>query len=186
MVERFLDDFDRTQKLRSVSLRYFNAAGADPDGQIGERHQPETHLIPLVLMAASGRRDSIGIFGDDYDTPDGTCVRDYIHILDLCEAHLLALKYLAGGGSTAKFNLGNGHGFSIYEVISAVEAATGRRIRSVVSERRAGDPARLVADSSLARTILGWQPNYADLQSIVTHAWKWEQKMATLECRNGT
>ena len=173
------------KNLRSVSLRYFNAAGADPDGRIGERHQPETHLIPLVLMVASGRRDSIGIFGDDYDTPDGTCIRDYIHILDLCEAHLLALKYLGNGGPTAKFNLGNGHGFSILDVISAAEAVTEQRINSVVTERRPGDPARLVADSNLARTILGWQPRYADLQSIVRHAWKWEQKMATLECRVG-
>jgi len=178
MVERILEDFDKAHGLRSVSLRYFNAAGADPDGKLGERHDPETHLIPLVLMVASGRRESVGIFGDDYDTPDGTCIRDYIHIIDLCKAHLLAMNYLKDGGQTARFNLGNGEGFSVREVIAAVEASAGKPIRCFSEARRPGDPARLVADSKLARSTLGWNPIYGDLSLIVRHAWAWEQRLA--------
>lgn len=176
MVEQILEDFHAAYGFRSVSLRYFNAAGADPLGQLGERHDPETHLIPLVLQVASGRRESISVYGTDYDTPDGTCVRDYIHVVDLCEAHLLALGYLLDGGRSGAFNLGNGHGFSVREVITAAEKVTRRAIPVHYGDRRAGDPARLVADSRLAREVLGWRPCLADLETIIDHAWKWERR----------
>lgn len=174
MVEQILADYDHAFGLKSVCLRYFNAAGADPEGQLGERHEPETHLIPLILQAASGRRPEISVFGRDYDTPDGTCVRDYIHIVDLCSAHLLALQHLAKGGASEHFNLGNGEGFSVQQVIDTVEKVTGRKVKVVDGPRRAGDPARLVADSAKARKQLGWEPEYSDLDSIVKHAWAWE------------
>jgi UDP-glucose 4-epimerase len=176
MVEQILADFDRAYGLKSVCLRYFNAAGADPSGLLGERHEPETHLIPLVLQAASGRRPNISVFGRDYATPDGTCIRDYIHIVDLCQAHLLALQGLTAGADSAAYNLGNGNGFSVQEVIEAVERITGKAVAVVNAPRRAGDPARLVADAALARRELGWQPAYADLHTIVEHAWAWELK----------
>lgn len=176
MVEQILGDLDRAWGLKSVSLRYFNAAGADPGGTLGERHEPETHLIPLVLSAASGARPDIKVFGRDYDTPDGTCIRDYVHVTDLCQAHLLALQCLLDGGDSAAFNLGNGNGFSVQEVIAAAERVTGRRIPAVTAPRRAGDPARLVADASLARRRLGWHPLYDALDSIIAHAWAWEQQ----------
>lgn len=179
MVEQVLADYEQAYGLRSVSLRYFNAAGADPEGQLGERHEPETHLIPLVLQAASGRRPHIGVFGRDYDTPDGTCVRDYIHIEDLCSAHWLALQSLMGGAGSQAYNLGNGQGFSVQEVIDTAQKVTGRSIAVVNGPRRAGDPARLVADSSLIREKLGWQPRYADLATIVAHAWAWETRLLT-------
>lgn len=177
MVEQMLADYDRAHGLKSVCLRYFNAAGADPEGQLGERHDPETHLIPLVLQAAAGRRDSISVFGADYETPDGTCIRDYIHIADLCEAHLLALDYLNEGKSDA-FNLGNGNGFSVQEVIEIARGVTGRAIRVVQAERREGDPPRLVADSRRAREVLGWRPRHQELKTIIEHAWRWEQSRA--------
>ena len=180
MVEQTLADFDRAYGLKSVCLRYFNAAGADPDGRLGERHEPETHLVPLLLQVASGRRPSIQIFGRDYDTPDGTCIRDYIHIVDLCEAHLKAIDYLAAGGASAQFNLGNGNGFSVQEVIDSVQRVTGRTVRAIDAPRREGDPARLVADSRSAREVLHWEPRFADLDTIVAHAWAWEQKQASL------
>lgn len=176
MVEQALADYDRAYSLKSVCLRYFNAAGADPEGQLGERHEPETHLIPLVLQAASGRRPQIGVFGRDYDTPDGTCIRDYIHIEDLCLAHWLALQSLMGGAGSQAYNLGNGHGFSVQEVIDTAERVTGRKVPVVNEPRRAGDPARLVADASLVRQQLGWQPKFADLDTIVAHAWAWETR----------
>ncbi len=176
MVERALQDYDRAYGLKAICLRYFNAAGAHPDGSIGERHELETHLIPLLLQAASGRRESVSVFGRDYDTPDGTCIRDYIHVVDLCQAHLLALERLVCGGESAAFNLGNGNGFSVLEVINAVERVTGGKIALVDAPRREGDPARLVADSRLIRETLGWTPRYADLDTIVAHAWGWEQK----------
>jgi UDP-glucose 4-epimerase len=174
MVEQLLADYDTAYSLKSVCLRYFNAAGADPDGQLGERHDPETHLIPLVLQVASGRRPHISVFGRDYDTPDGTCIRDYIHIQDLCSAHWLALQSLINGAESQAYNLGNGAGFSVQEVINTAEKVTGRDIQVVDDHRRAGDPARLVADSRLAREKLGWQPQYADLATIIEHAWQWE------------
>jgi UDP-glucose 4-epimerase len=176
MVEQTLADYDKAYGFNSVCLRYFNAAGADPEGQLGERHDPETHLIPLVLQAANGRRPNISVFGRDYDTPDGTCIRDYIHINDLCSAHWLALQSLMNGGSSQVYNLGNGNGFSVQEVIDTAERVTGRSIAVVNGPRRAGDPARLVADATQVRQNLGWQPQFADLATIIQHAWAWEQK----------
>jgi UDP-glucose 4-epimerase len=178
MVEQALADLDTAWGLKSVSLRYFNAAGACPQGRLGERHDPETHLIPLVLQAASGRRPHIGVFGRDYDTPDGTCIRDYIHIEDLCQAHALALQHLMQGGASQAFNLGNGAGFSVQQVIDTARDVTGRDIRVVDGPRRAGDPSVLVADSRRARQHLGWTPAYPDLRTIVAHAWAWEQRQA--------
>lgn len=174
MIEHILKDYDRAYNLKSVCLRYFNAAGADPEGELGERHQPETHLIPLILQAASGRRDSIKVFGTDYDTADGTCIRDYIHIVDLCQAHYLALEQLLNGADSMAFNLGNGNGYSINEVVAMVKQITGRDFNVEPEDRRPGDPASLVADSTLARAELAWKPVYADLESIVEHAWNWE------------
>ncbi|HKY03152.1 MAG TPA: UDP-glucose 4-epimerase GalE [Burkholderiales bacterium] len=173
MVERMLADFEQAYGLRAVSLRYFNAAGADPQGRLGERHEPETHLIPLVLEAALGKRPHITVFGRDYDTADGTCIRDYIHIVDLCSAHLAALEYLNNGGATTAFNLGNGAGYSVDEVIRVAREITGKDIPVQYGERRPGDPARLVADSTRARAQLKWAPQYADLQTIIAHAWRW-------------
>ena len=176
MVERILQDFDRAYDFRSVCLRYFNAAGADPEGNLGEHHDPETHLIPLVLQAAAGQRDSISIFGTDYDTPDGSCVRDYIHVLDIAQAHILSLKYLMQGGATDVFNLGNNNGFSVKEVIDSARQITGKEIKAVVSDRRPGDPPALVGSGAKARKTLGWQPAYANLNDIIAHAWQWHQK----------
>jgi UDP-glucose 4-epimerase len=176
MIEQVLEDYDRAYGLKSVCLRYFNAAGADPDSELGERHEPETHLIPLVLQAASRRRADIAVFGRDYDTPDGTCIRDYIHINDLCEAHWLALQSLAQGAGSQRYNLGNGAGFSVQEVIDAAQRVTGRPIAVRNAPRREGDPARLVADATLARQQLGWVPQFPELETIVAHAWAWEQK----------
>lgn len=179
MVEQVLADYDRAYGLRSVCLRYFNAAGAHPDGLLGERHDPETHLIPLVLQAASGRRAGIKVFGQDYDTPDGTCIRDYIHVMDLAEAHWLALQRLLQGGASGVFNLGNGGGYSVQQVIDVARAHTGREIALEYAPRRPGDPARLVADATLARQQLGWVPQYPDLATLVAHAWRWEQRCAS-------
>lgn len=176
MVEQMLEDYDSAYGLKSICLRYFNAAGADPERQLGERHTPETHLIPLVLQVASGRREAISVFGTDYDTPDGTCIRDYIHVSDLCDAHLLALRHLLEGAQSARFNLGNGYGFSVKEVIEMARKVTGHEIPVRYETRRAGDPPRLVADARLAREELGWQPMRADLETIVADAWAWEQE----------
>jgi UDP-glucose 4-epimerase len=176
MVEQVLLDYDRAYGLKSVCLRYFNAAGADPDGQLGECHEPETHLIPLILQAASGRRAAITVFGKDYATADGTCIRDYIHVADLASAHALAVDYLLKGGESAAFNLGNGLGFSVQEVIDAARAVTGRPITVHEAPRRAGDPPSLVADARKARRLLGWEPQYTELEEIVGHAWQWELK----------
>lgn len=177
MVERILEDYDRAYGLKSTCLRYFNAAGADPEGEIGERHNPETHLIPLVLQAASGRRDAITVFGTDYDTVDGTCVRDYVHVQDLCDAHLLALLKMMKSGCSARYNLGNGNGFSVKEVIDVACQVTGMAIPVQYGDRRAGDPDRLVADARAAINDLGWSPQYADLPTIIRHAWAWEQNL---------
>jgi UDP-glucose 4-epimerase len=178
MVEQALGDYDRAYGLKSVCLRYFNAAGADPGGELGERHEPETHLIPLVLQVASGRRREIGIYGDDYPTPDGTCIRDYIHIVDLCEAHLLALDALVMDERSRAYNLGNGTGFSVLQVVEAARRATGQPIPAKEQPRRSGDPARLVADSARAKAELGWAPRLDDLDTIISHAWAWERKSA--------
>jgi len=179
-IEQILADYEQAYGLKSVSLRYFNAAGADFEGRIGECHQPETHLIPLILQVASGRRDKIKVMGNDYPTHDGTAIRDYIHVSDLCQAHLLALNYLLSGRSSNQFNLGNGKGFSVNEVIEAARKVTGHPIPSEISARRAGDPAVLVADATLAKRELGWQPQFQDLETIIAHAWTWEQKLAKL------
>ena len=176
MVERILADYDKAYDLHSVCFRYFNAAGAHPSGLLGEDHNPETHLIPLVLQTALGQRESISVFGTDYPTPDGTCVRDYIHVCDLADAHILGLEYLLQGGESTAFNLGNGSGFSVREVIDAAVRITGKQIPVVEVERRAGDPPALVGSSDRARNILGWNPQYADIDTILAHAWTWHQK----------
>lgn len=178
MVEQILEDFDRAYGLKSISLRYFNAAGADPEGRLGERHEPETHLIPLVLQAASNRRPHVCVFGRDYDTADGTCIRDYIHVSDLCDAHWLALQKLLAGADSAAYNLGNGQGYSVQQVIDTARAVTAREIQVTDAPRREGDPARLVADSTHARWELGWQPQRFDLQTIIEDAWRREEKTA--------
>lgn len=177
MVERIFKDYAAAYGLKFAVLRYFNAAGADPEGEIGEWHQPETHLIPLVLDAAAGVRESIQVFGTDYPTPDGTCVRDYIHVYDLATAHLLALEHLNRGGQSDFFNLGNAKGTSVLEVIDAVKAVTGKDFRVDYSPRRAGDPPMLVGSSEKAASVLGWEPKYADIESIVSHARNWYQKL---------
>lgn len=178
MVEQALEDYRQAYGLEYVGLRYFNAAGADPDCELGERHEPETHLIPLILQSASGRRSGIRVFGRDYETPDGTCIRDYIHIVDLCSAHLRALHYLTAGNKSGCFNLGNGAGFSVQQVIDTVESVTGIKIKVSDAPRREGDPAILVADATLARVELEWRPVFTDLETIVVHAWAWERKVA--------
>ena len=175
MVEHALADYEKAYGLQSVCLRYFNAAGSDPDGELGERHNPETHLIPLVLQAASGRREAISVFGQDYNTNDGSCVRDYIHIADLCKAHLFSLQGLLNGSGSKRYNLGNGNGYSVLEVIEVVKQVTGKNFNVICSDRRAGDPATLVADSALAKSELNWLPEFHDLSKIVEHAWTWEQ-----------
>ena len=175
VVERILADYGHAYGLKSVALRYFNAAGAHPDGVIGEHHDPETHLIPLVIHAAQGRRPDIKVFGTDYDTPDGTCIRDYIHILDLADAHLLGLEYLRDGGESAAFNLGNGAGYSVMEVIKMVEQIIGKPIPYETVARRAGDPARLVGNSARAQEVLGWRQQYGDLETIIKTAWRWHE-----------
>jgi UDP-glucose-4-epimerase GalE len=177
MIEWILRDFTVAYDLNFVSLRYFNAAGADPDAEIGEDHTPETHLIPLVLDAALDRRDHLKIFGTDYGTSDGTCIRDYIHVSDLAHAHLLALEYLRDGGESNVFNLGNGNGFSVREVIAAARELTGCNIPYVESERRAGDPPVLIGSSDKIRKTLGWDPVYNSLENIIDTAWRWHKKI---------
>jgi UDP-glucose-4-epimerase GalE len=175
-VERMLRRFDEAHGLRSVALRYFNAAGADPDGELGEDHDPETHLIPLILGTALGRRPALEVYGTDYPTPDGTCRRDYVHVSDLAEAHLLALDALASDSATAAYNLGNGRGFSVREVIAAAERVTGREIPVREGPRRAGDPPALVAGSARAQAELGWRPRYGELETIIRTAWEWHSR----------
>lgn len=174
-MEKMFKWTDKAHGLRYVSLRYFNACGAHESGEIGEAHAPETHLIPLILQVPNGKRESITIFGDDYPTPDGTCIRDYIHVTDLAMAHILALEYLRKGNPSNIFNLGNGVGFSVKEVIETARAVTGHPIPAVVAERRAGDPAQLIASSDKAREVLGWNPQHDDLAKIIASAWKWHQ-----------
>jgi UDP-glucose 4-epimerase len=176
MVENILSDYSRAYNLRYISLRYFNAAGADPDSEIGELHDPETHLIPLILDVASGKRKSIKIFGTDYNTLDGTCIRDYIHVTDLADAHLKALQYLENGGKSDYFNLGNGNGFSVKEVIEKAREITGKKILAEEDKRRPGDPPVLVGSSDKIRKILKWEPKYGDLLLIIKSAWKWHEK----------
>jgi UDP-glucose 4-epimerase len=174
MTEQILRDYDTAYGLRSVALRYFNAAGASADSVLGERHDPETHLIPLVLRAAKGELPALTVFGTDYDTPDGTCVRDYIHIEDLCEAHVLALQHLMAGGDSRAYNLGNGQGYSVKQVIEVAESVCGKVVPVQYGPRRAGDPASLVADSTKIRKDWDWSPKYGALETIIKHAWQWE------------
>ena len=172
VVERMLADLDAARGLRSISLRYFNAAGADPDGEIGEAHDPETHLIPLVLAAARDGK-SVSVFGDDYDTTDGTCIRDYVHVLDIAEAHVLALEYLLRGEPSCSLNLANARGYSVKEVIATAERVSGRRIRVNITPRRVGDPAVLIGAFDRAQATLGWEPARSDLQIQIRDAWNW-------------
>jgi UDP-glucose 4-epimerase len=172
MVEQILEDLARYKGFRSVALRYFNAAGADPEGRIGEKHEPETHAIPLAIAAARGERDRFMLFGGDYDTRDGTCVRDYIHVLDLADAHVLALKWLLDGKDSAVFNLGTGTGTTVRELVGAIERRSNRPFPLELAERRAGDAPSLVADNRKARAQLGWTPRH-DLDAIIEHAWAW-------------
>lgn len=176
MVERILSDFDAAYGLKSVRFRYFNAAGADPTGKLGEDHAPETHLIPLVLLTALGKQEFVSILGTDYPTSDGTCIRDYIHVTDLAQAHVLGLEYLLKGGDSEVFNLGNGSGFSVKQVIETARLVTGREIKSVERDRRPGDPPVLVGSSDKARRVLGWHPQYPNINEILTHAWQWHQQ----------
>lgn len=176
VIERMLQDVDAAHGLRSISLRYFNAAGADPDAETGESHDPETHLIPLVLDVAADLRPEIVVYGNDYDTADGTCIRDYIHVTDLADAHVLALRALERGVGTTAYNLGNGRGFSVREVIDRARRVTGRKIPESIGPRRPGDPAALVGDSTRIRRALGWEPRYADMENILRTAWQWHQK----------
>ena len=173
MIEKIFADYARAYGLQYVVLRYFNAAGADPECEIGEWHVPETHLIPLVLEACAGDRESIKIFGDDYDTPDGTCIRDYIHVSDLAKAHLLALRHLEQGGQNECLNLGNQQGTSVLEIVNTAKAVTGRDCRVEMVGRRPGDPAELVGGNAKVRRVLGWEPDYPDIHTIMSHAWEW-------------
>lgn len=176
VVEKMLADFEVAYGLKSVIFRYFNAAGAHPKGLLGEDHHPETHLIPLVLLTALGARESISVFGTDYPTPDGSCIRDYIHVSDLAEAHVLGLKYLFQQERSEIFNLGNGNGFSVQEVIKVARQVTGKMIKVVECDRRPGDPPVLVGSSEKARSLLGWQPQYSELETMIAHAWTWHQQ----------
>ena len=174
-MEHMMGWVSRAHGLKYVALRYFNACGAHISGKIGEAHNPETHLIPIILQVPNGQRDHVGIYGDDYPTPDGTCIRDYIHVTDLAQAHILALDYLMKGGENNVFNLGNGVGFTVQEVIDVARAVTGHPIPAKIAPRRAGDPAQLIASSEKAVKVLGWQPKYNDLSTIVATAWAWHK-----------
>ncbi|MBO4400219.1 MAG: UDP-glucose 4-epimerase GalE [Selenomonadaceae bacterium] len=175
IMEKIMRWVSRANDIRFVSLRYFNAAGALESGEIGEDHTPETHLIPLILQVPLGKRDHITIFGDDYPTPDGTCLRDYVHVMDLAEAHILALNYLRNGGSSEIFNLGSGRGFSVKEIINAAEKVTGRKIKTEIGTRRVGDPAQLIASADKATKILSWTPKFSSVEKIIADAWNWHK-----------
>ena len=181
MVERIFKDYNKAYGLKFAALRYFNAAGADPDGEIGENHNPETHIIPLVIDAAYGKRPDIKVFGSDYPTRDGTCIRDYIHVTDLAEAHLLALEYLDKGGESGFFNLGNENGTSVLEVIESVKKVTGKEFKVTLTDRRPGDPPVLVGSAERAKNILGWKPRFSDIDVIVEHAVNWYVGLNGLE-----
>ncbi|WP_277288148.1 UDP-glucose 4-epimerase GalE [Veillonella montpellierensis] len=176
MIEQILKDYSDSYGMHYVALRYFNAAGADESGVIGEDHTPETHLIPLVLATALGQRKEITVFGTDYDTADGTCIRDYIHVNDLAQAHVLAMKYLKEGGNSIAFNLGSGHGFSVKEIIETAKRVTGIDFPVSYGSRRAGDPSVLIASSDLIKRLLGWNPQYSNVDKIIGDAWQWHQQ----------
>ncbi|MFN4140345.1 UDP-glucose 4-epimerase GalE [Aestuariivirga sp.] len=186
MMERICQDFDRAHGLRHVALRYFNACGADPEGETGERHDPEPHLIPRALMAASGEIEALDVFGDDYPTPDGTCIRDYIHVNDLARAHLAGALHLLDGGASEAVNLGTGRGASVRDIIVAAERVTGRSVPCRVSPRRLGDPAELVAAAGKARRLLNWQAGNSDLEQIISSAWKWHQQERGRQALSGS
>ena len=175
-MERMINWYHKAHDTNYVSLRYFNVAGAHESGLIGEKHDPETHLIPIILQVASGRREAINVFGDDYETADGTCIRDYIHVCDLAEAHILAMQYLVNGGESTICNLGNGEGFSVLEMIEAAREVTNHPIPAIISPRRAGDPAKLIASSQKAKEILGWMPKHPAVKDMIASAWAVEQK----------
>ncbi len=175
-MERMINWYHEAHQMNYVSLRYFNVAGAHPLGLIGEKHDPETHLIPIILQVASGRREAIQVFGNDYNTADGTCIRDYIHVCDLAEAHILAMKYLIEGGESTVCNLGNGEGFSVLEMIEAAREVTNHPIPTMISSRRVGDPAKLIASSTKAQEVLGWAPRYKDVKDMISSAWAVEKK----------
>ena len=177
IVENILKDYDKAYGLKFMSLRYFNACGAHPDGTIGERHDPETHLIPLILQVASGRKDKVKVYGDDYPTKDGTCIRDYIHVMDLAEAHLLALEDLYQNQSSEIYNIGNNQGFSVSEIVNAAKEITQKKINIEISDRRKGDPGQLIADNNKIIKNLKWSAQYSDLKTIISSAWQWEQKL---------
>jgi UDP-glucose 4-epimerase len=178
-MERILSDISQARGIHSVSLRYFNAAGGDIESRVGYLRTVKTHLIPIVLEAADGTREEVKVFGTDYPTRDGTCVRDYVHVSDLSQAHLLSMDHLLDGGDSEIFNLGNSHGHSVREVIECARKVTGREIKSKDAKRRAGDPAKLVASSEKIERVLGWKPRYADLETIIETSWKWQQKCST-------
>jgi UDP-glucose 4-epimerase len=184
-VEKMLHDCDSAYGLKYISLRYFNASGADESGMIGEKHYQETHLIPLVLKVALGERENIRIYGTDYPTPDGTCIRDYIHVSDLTQAHLLALKALLSNKESAVYNLGSNRGYSVREVIELAKKVTGKHIPVLEADRRPGDPARLIASSDKIKSSLGWQPRYENLETILQTAWVWHQNDASMESSGG-
>ena len=175
MIEQILSDYGKTYDFRFMSLRYFNAAGADLEGEIGENHTPETHLIPLILDVAKGRREHLDVYGNDYDTEDGSCVRDYIHVTDLADAHVHALEKLLGGASSEFVNLGTGDGYSVLQVIEQAAAITGQKIPFRIADRRPGDPAVLIASNKKARAVLGWKPKHSNLKTIIHTAWNWHQ-----------
>lgn len=178
IVERILEDYDKSYDLKYVTLRYFNACGAHLDGTIGEKHEPETHIIPIILQVASGRRDKIEIYGKDYETKDGTCIRDYIHVMDLAEAHLKALEKLVLTRKSKVFNVGNSRGYSISEIIKTIEEITKKNIKLEFKPRRSGDPATLIANNEKIKLNLNWKPNYSDLNTIIKTAWQWEKTLA--------
>ncbi len=182
MVERLLDWYSSIHGFATIALRYFNAAGADAEGELGERHEPETHLIPLALSAASASICGLDIYGSDYPTPDGTAVRDYLHVNDLAEAHLAALRYLDAGGASDAFNLGTGAGHSVREVVQMVEHVTGKKVPTRECPRRSGDPASLIAEASKAARVLGWRPRCSSLVELIRTAWEWSSKQATVRC----
>jgi UDP-glucose 4-epimerase len=183
MAEQMCRDFDKAHGIRFVALRYFNACGCDPEGEIGERHEPEPHVIPRALMAADGQIESFEIYGDDYATPDGTCVRDFVHVNDLADAHIAAAAYLADGAGSDVFNIGSGRGNSVREILETAERVTGRSVPKKVIPRREGDPAVLVADTSKAQRVLNWKPRYSDLETIVSTAWNWYRQERAKGCK---
>ncbi len=174
-VEKMIEDFGQSHGLRSVVFRYFNVAGADPEGEVGEHHRPETHLIPLMLDAVDGKRPALTIYGTDYDTPDGTCIRDYVHVSDLVDAHVSGLKYLQDGAASTTFNLGTGDGFSVREVVAASGSVTNREVPIIEGDRRQGDAIKLVSGSTRAEDILGWRPHRSTMMQMITDAWRWHQ-----------